>query len=131
MVRPAEGTPLCEVHFDGLFCALPWASAAGVIGPRIVMGTATGGGDPAVPRVCWLTEDATMTCNYGPRFAPGQVLWFTASDSSDSMCAIYSDGSVWCIGSNDDGKLGTGDTRPLEIETRVAPPGSARVACDP
>ena len=26
------------------------------------------------------------------------------------MCAVYNDGSLYCVGSNDQGKLGTGDT---------------------
>ena len=59
------------------------------------------------------------------------VLYLAGSFYSDSLCAIYKDGAVWCIGSNRNGKLGTGNNLDLSVETMVAPPGSAHVACDP
>lgn len=45
----------------------------------------------------------TVGCSTGPRFAPSN-----------------NDGSIWCIGSNDNGQLGTGNTEPLATETMVA-----------
>jgi hypothetical protein len=59
----------------------------------------------------------------------GKVLHLAGHTYSDSLCAIYNDGSIWCIGSNDEGKLGTGDTNPLTVETMVAGPGTALVSC--
>jgi hypothetical protein len=69
-------------------------------------------------------------CTFGPRFAPGKVLQLALSSYSDSMCAIYNDGSVWCIGSNTNGKFGIGNALPLNVETLVAPAGGAHIGCD-
>ncbi len=125
VLRPGESHTSCQIRAGGVTC-----TTGQIFGPAnatVVMGgyVSSGGG------ACWLTDDATVTCSYGRRFAAGKVLYLAASYSSDSLCAIYSDGSVWCIGSNDSGKLGTGNTAPLTTETMVAPPGSARVACEP
>ena len=127
VLRPAESRTDCVLKSTGLVCAL-----GGTFGPTngtIVMGTNVemSGSDAT----CWLTDDGTVSCSYGPRFAPGKVLYLAADFYSDSLCAIYNDGSVWCIGSNTNGKLGTGNNAALTTETMVAPPGSARVACDP
>jgi len=46
------------------------------------------------------------------------------------MCAAYDDGSIWCVGNNDEGKFGTGNNLELNIETEVAPPGSLRMPCE-
>jgi hypothetical protein len=128
VLRPGESRTDCQVKANGLACI-----TAGTFGPTngtVVMGTSVDT-NPSAKAACWLTEDATVTCSYGPRFAAGKVLYLAADYYSDSLCAIYNDGSVWCIGSNTDGKLGTGNNAALTAETMVAPPGSAHVACDP
>ena len=79
---------------------------------------------------CWLDSAGTVGCTTGPRFEAGKVLFLAASAYSDSLCAIYNAGSIWCIGSNANGKLGTGNTAPLSTEPMIAPPGTARVRCD-
>jgi hypothetical protein len=129
VLRPGENSAKCLVQAQGLVC-----QELGTFGPAdgtIVMGTTVVRARTADLRTCWLAQDATVTCEYGPRFAAGKVLFLAAGFYSESLCAIYSDGSVWCIGSNQHGKLGTGNDAPLEIETMVAPPGSAHVGCDP
>jgi hypothetical protein len=126
VLRPAESRTDCQVS-AGLECLM--GGPFGPVDGTLVMGTELGG-NPSNSEACWLTSNGTVTCSFGPRFAPGRVLFFAADSYSDSLCAIYNDGSVWCIGSNDDGKLGTGNTNTLTTETMVAPPGSARVACD-
>jgi hypothetical protein len=125
VLRPAESKTTCQVKPGGVTC-----TTGEIFGPAdgtVVMGSHVSSGNGA----CWLTDDATVTCSAGRRFAAGKVLYLATSYYSDSLCAIYSDGSVWCIGSNDSGKLGTGNTAPLTTETLVAPPGSAHVACEP
>jgi hypothetical protein len=127
VLRPAESRTECQIS-AGLVCSM-----GGPFGPTngtLVMGTSLGA-NPQNPGACWLTSDGTVTCSFGPRFAPNKVLFLAADFYSDSLCAIYNDGSVWCLGSNGKGKLGTGNTNTLTTETMVAPPGSARVACDP
>lgn len=129
VLRPGESRTDCQVKANGLACAAAGMSYGPTNG-TVVMGTSVQAGS-GTSAACWLTEDATVTCSFGPRFAPGKVLYLAADYYSDSLCAIYSDGSVWCIGSNTDGKLGTGNNATLTAETMVAPPGSAHVACDP
>jgi hypothetical protein len=129
VLRPGESRTECQVRANGLTCV-----GGGMFGPTdgtVVAGTPVQGSDPFNPTTCWLVDSGTVSCTNGPRFASGQVLLLAANYYSDSLCAIYRDGSVWCIGSNEDGKLGTGNTASLAVETQVAPPGSARVRCDP
>ena len=45
---------------------------------------------------------------------------------SETVCAVPEDGSLWCIGENHSGKLGTGADDDLQTETQVQPPGSVR-----
>jgi hypothetical protein len=126
VLRPGESRTECQVKSTGLNCA---GSQFGPTNGSIVNGTSVGG-DPMNAPVCWLDDAGTVSCTTGPRFEPGKVVFLAADFYSDSLCAIYNDGSVWCIGSNADGKLGTGNNATLSVETMVAPPGSARVACD-
>lgn len=128
VTRPGEGRTDCQVTLDGLRCGPQ------IYGPNngaVVSGTsvAVPPGQPAA--ACWLTSEGSVACSgSGPRFARGKVVLLAASSVTDSMCAIYNDGAVWCRGSNSSGKLGTGTTTSLDVDTMVAPPGSARVRCE-
>jgi alpha-tubulin suppressor-like RCC1 family protein len=62
-------------------------------------------------------------------FTTGTVLAIAGNYYTDSLCAVYNDGSIWCVGSNDQGKLGTGTMTTLQVETMVQPPGSVDTSC--
>lgn len=125
VLRPAEGRTDCQITAAGLRCG------GAVYGPSngtLVSGTVI---DVAgAPSACWLTDNGNVTCIDGPRFAAGKVVYLAASTTTDSLCALYNDGAIWCIGSNANGKLGTNSTTALAVETMVQPPGSARVKCE-
>jgi hypothetical protein len=126
VLRPGESRTECQVRATGLICgAAPFGPTDGTV----VSGSSSSGAGPA-GSTCWLDSAGSVGCTNGPRFAAGKVLFLAMSYYSESLCAIYNDGSIWCIGSNDDGKLGTGNTATLATETMVAPPGAARVRCD-
>jgi hypothetical protein len=125
VLRPAEGRTDCQVRANGLVCA---GTSFGPTNGTVVSGAELFGGMMNV--TCWLDSAGTVGCTNGPRFAPGKVLFLATNSYSDSLCAIYNDGSIWCIGSNSNGKFGTGNTAALATETMVAPPGTARVRCD-
>jgi hypothetical protein len=126
VLRPSESRADCQVKANGMVCG---QTSFGPTNGSIVMGSNIRSAGPG-SNACWLTSDGTVNCSVGPRFAPGKVLFLASDSYSDSLCAIYNDGSVWCIGSNNNGKLGTGNTAALTAETMVAPAGSARVRCD-
>lgn len=128
VTRPGEGRTDCQVVQDGLRCG---PQLYGPNNGAVVSGTAilVEPGQPAA--ACWLVSEGSVTCSTGgPRFARGKVLLLAASSVTDSLCAIYNDGSVWCRGSNASGKLGTGTAAALDVELMVAPPGSARAKCE-
>ena len=127
VLRPAESRTECTIEAAGLVCL---ANSYPQPAAKVVMGSQIGAGGIETP-ACWLDESGTVGCN-GNRhvFTAGQVLFLAEDYYSDSLCAIYNDGSIWCVGSNDGGKLGTGDSVALPVETMVAPPGSAHVACE-
>jgi hypothetical protein len=62
-------------------------------------------------------------------FAPGSVVSLGLNFYGDNLCAVYADGSLWCLGSNQGGMLGTGDFQPRTTPVMVQPPGSVRVGC--
>ena len=101
--------------------------------------------------ICWLTSDGEVYCLEADGTpgagAPTPRRLFTRrpalalavnpySFSSDpavpaARCAIYNDFSIWCIGANEAGKLGTGAADALVVETEVQPPGSVHANCRP
>ena len=125
VLRPGESRTDCTVRTEGLVCG---GTAFGPTNNTVVSGTRSSG-NPA-DFTCWLDASGTVGCTDRPRFAPNKVLYLAASSYTDSLCAIYNDGSIWCVGTNTSGKLGTGNTAALATETMVHPPGTARVRCD-
>jgi hypothetical protein len=156
-VRPRS--PLATVP-DDLVCDnhIPWRIGAGNLWgpmPKAYPLVVDGGvfqnyaSDPPIPfrshTPCWLTVEGAVLCisnvtGQGVKeyFASAPfgdppvnpVLAFAADPHSSTMCAVMADGSLWCIGDNSWGKLGTGAYDDLGVETQVQPPGSVRVACD-
>lgn len=142
--RSGEGTYGCTVTAQGFSC--PFAGGP----PQGTPGAVVTGGQiqdyvpvPNCPfmsqRQCWLESSGTascLTCDVPtgqllpkPVFATGRVLFLASHYASDSMCAVYDDGSLWCFGRNNLGMLGTGDEMPRTTPVMVQPPGSVRVGC--
>src|SRR5690606_28658064 len=100
-VSPVRAT--CQLRGSGLACG---GQSYGPPGDIVDGGNV---GDA----VCWLTKDKSVSCtgnNKNDYFDEGRVLALaTGSLYSTSMCAAYDDGSLWCIGDNDQGMLGTGN----------------------
>jgi hypothetical protein len=120
-VSPVRAT--CQLRGSGLVCG---GQSYGPPGDIVDGGNV---GDA----VCWLTKAKSVSCtgnNKNDYFEAGRVLALaTGSVYSTSMCAAYDDGSLWCIGNNTQGMLGTGNNLPVNVETMVAGPGSVRIGC--
>lgn len=80
-------------------------------------------------RFCYLDTAGSVYCRSGPKFRGGTVLALSANFDGSALCAVYNDGSLWCVGSNEEGKLGVGEANALPIETQVQPPGSVYIGC--
>jgi len=89
--------------------------------------------------VCTLSTSGTVTCTHlnptdglpltDVRFAGKHVLLLAASYAASSLCAVVDDGSLWCLGANEHGQLGTGDAAYQSTERMVVPAGGVRVDC--
>lgn len=133
--RASNGRTECQIKADGLHCREfpnPLGDPA-----HVVDGTIYGSlpGTSGGARACWLEDSGKVYCSASslkaPIFTGGQVLAIAGTYYADTLCAVYNDGSVWCMGKNDRGQLGTGDTNYVMSEKQVAPPGSVDVSCTP
>jgi hypothetical protein len=159
-VRPRSTSPFLPTSPDDLVCDshVPWRLVANLWPqvpksyPLIVDGGVFNydfsSSPPQIPFLgytpCWLTVEGMVLCTSFVRIAglneyfadtypappANPVLAFAADPHSTTMCAAKADGSLWCVGDNSWGKLGTGEYDDLDVETQVQPPGSVRVACD-
>jgi hypothetical protein len=132
--RVSPGLANCRVQSVGLLC--DWPSPQGPPGHTVT------GGQVLTPydgegTACHLDDDANVACFSvatsveTPLFAQGKVIELLTNYYSEAICAVYADGSLWCIGPNQNGKLGVGSVTELSVETEVAPPGSVRPPCSP
>jgi hypothetical protein len=59
----------------------------------------------------------------------GSILYVATNYYTSDVCGVGSDGSLWCIGSNLNGELGSGNENPVIVPTRVQPAGSVMIGC--
>ncbi|KYF53575.1 hypothetical protein BE08_05205 [Sorangium cellulosum] len=134
LYRMENGRAECHVGPDGFQCR---ESAGGAPGD-VVDGTYA----DRVGRSCWLTAAGKVECAVTNRLDPGvppqplapfftrrPVLALAGNFYTDSICAVYDDGSIACFGSNDHGQLGVADEK-LAAEAIVQPPGSIDLRCE-
>lgn len=120
--RASQGRTECHVDAAGLSCTGMSFGPAGEV--------VDGGIEFINNHICWLTSGGDVACDLDPTpFEPGRVLALVINPYTASMCAVYDDASLWCVGPNEQGKLGTGDEAPLGVETEVQPAGSVRIDC--
>ena len=134
--RAQQGRTECTIGAAGLECPFGLVLTGELVDGGFV------GGLMEEPH-CALDADATVTCTGAfptTVFEEGRVLaisYHAYEEAGPAMkgpppgvCAVYDDGSLWCIGANATGRMGTGDYEHLFVETQVQPPGSVRVACE-
>lgn len=137
VMRASANRTVCQVTADGLNCGdAAYRSPGSVVdGTRIQNSTFF-----TRQHICWLSSDGKVSCYRQPSrgeavtsrlqiFTGGSVLALASDFYASSLCAVYSDGSLACMGLNAQGQLGTGDTDPLVDEKIVQPPGSVRINC--
>lgn len=122
--RVSNSRSSCRVTAVGLECSM--ASVPSGTAGQVVDGFRFGPPGPNEAR-CWLDVRGRVFCTTGPHFELQPVLTLAADFDTTSLCAVYADRSVWCLGSNEEGKLGTGSMSPAITETQVAPPGSVEI----
>jgi hypothetical protein len=128
--RVSNSRSSCRVTARGLECngpgpgGVPFGSAG-----QVVDGFRFGPPGPIGDLKCWLDTAGRVYCSTGPRFTQGTVLALAADFDATALCAVMNDGSLWCLGPNDEGKLGAGAVTELTVETQVQPPGSVRMGC--
>jgi hypothetical protein len=143
ILRAVNGRTDCQVTAAGLQCVMGTFGTAGdVVDGTYCMDAC---GDPASPpgqsRYCWLTGEGTVLCqpwdmlmmgplgSAYPMFVQQKVLALAGNPYTSSLCAVYADGSIACMGRNDQGQLGLPAQDYVPVETIVQPPGSVDVSC--
>lgn len=127
--RASAGRAVCKVRTGGLDCedvpGVYYGTAGSVVDGNEVMMPPSAGFS-----VCWLDSSGRLFCKDGSQhFSTVTVLAFGSSPYTNTLCAAGSDGSLWCVGDNSQGKLGNGNTSALSTDTQVQPPGSLRISC--
>jgi hypothetical protein len=138
-LRASESRTECRITEQGLTCPAqqplgpPGHIVAGAGMSRVPGSTPGTCGGLALGGACWLTDAGDVECaSCGSRrtfFEPGHVIALGVNFYGASLCAVYADGSLWCLGDNAQGMLGTGDSLPVQTATQVQPPGSVDVSC--
>jgi hypothetical protein len=131
--RASDGVSDCQVMTAGLSCGVHGGTNYGVPGSVVA------GGQTNTTSVAWLDSSgkAWLGQSSGPNqttttqtfVQAGNILYLATNYYTSSVCAVAADASVWCIGNNSQGQLGTGNTNTLSIETQVLPAGSAYIGC--
>jgi len=151
VLRAVESRTECRISPSGLTCpglSSPLGPAGHVVMGGLIQGLPDGPPGPPPPgrdptcsmlmgAACWLTDEGIVQCatctNTGLQtksyFGNGTVLDLGLNAYGNNLCAVYGDGSLWCMGSNTNGMLGTGDANPRSSPTQVQPPGSVRTKC--
>jgi hypothetical protein len=132
--RAATGYASCTIEETGLVCGDDTVGTAG----HVVDGGQITRGDGS-RAIVWLDDDGAVWIRTVSRggvetitqlFDDLPVLALAYNYYTDSMCVAYNDGSLACIGTNDQGKLGTGDEETLSEDAVVLPAGTIDVACE-
>ena len=129
--RASNGRAECTVEAAGLVCGQVTFGSAG----QVIDGTTAS--STTEPRLCWLEGNGRAKCGdpgvpplIGDVFdAAGPILYLSGNIYTGWLCAVAFDGSLWCIGANDSGQLGTGSMESLTVEQQVQPPGSVKIDC--
>ena len=90
--RASQARAECAIDTTGLVCS---GNAYGPAGDIVDGGFVDGSA------VCWLTDNGSVECSGNTKndyFDAGRVLAFAYSYYTDSMCAVYDDGSIWGAG---------------------------------
>ena len=128
-----DGTDTCVAIEGRIFCELPSQVADPVEGTgRVWASTSAGSSHTCGVRVegslwCWGYNEFGQL-GIGDDRGPGHTApirvgtdhdWVKVSAAGHHTCAVRTDGSLWCWGSNGGGELGVGDTIWRFVPTRV------------
>jgi hypothetical protein len=142
--RISNDITICKIEADGAHCHAPPQPPAGVVvgTPGTVVdvfafpdptGSVTG-------ESCWLDTSGRVRCYQSgdlpsapppttyDRFVGAPVIAIAGDFHTTAFCAVRADGSLWCMGDNAAGHLGTSAPM-LATETQVVPPGGVLVGC--